>query len=243
MNILAIGNSFSQDATRYLYEIAKADGEEITVVNLCIGGCPLSRHYKNMIADKKDYALEFNGKNTGFFTTIKEAVLSRDWDYISFQQVSNQSVDFDTYQPYLSELSSYIKKLAPKAKQVIHQTWAYEENSERLCNELGYSHHADMLSDIEEAYEKAAAAIDADIIIPSGKLMHKLILSGIEKVHRDTFHAKFGVGRYALGLLWYTLLCKKAVEENSFCNFDEPVSESEIAIVKKVVTDIATEIH
>ena len=34
MNILAIGNSFSQDATRYLNAIAKADNVDLTVVNL-----------------------------------------------------------------------------------------------------------------------------------------------------------------------------------------------------------------
>ena len=44
MNILAIGNSFSQDATTYLHQVAKADGEDITVINLYIGGCSLYKH-------------------------------------------------------------------------------------------------------------------------------------------------------------------------------------------------------
>lgn len=34
MNILAIGNSFSQDATRYVHQIARAAGENLTVVQL-----------------------------------------------------------------------------------------------------------------------------------------------------------------------------------------------------------------
>ena len=34
MNILAIGNSFSQDATRYLQAIARSQGEKWNVVNL-----------------------------------------------------------------------------------------------------------------------------------------------------------------------------------------------------------------
>ena len=53
MNILAIGNSFSQDATRYLQKIARADGEKISVINLVIGGCSLERHYLNMLSGER----------------------------------------------------------------------------------------------------------------------------------------------------------------------------------------------
>ena len=41
MKVLAIGNSFSQDATRYLHQIAKANQFDLKVVNLYIGGCSL----------------------------------------------------------------------------------------------------------------------------------------------------------------------------------------------------------
>ena len=46
--ILAIGNSFSEDAARYLHQTAKAAGVDTKVVNLFIGGCPLERHWKNI---------------------------------------------------------------------------------------------------------------------------------------------------------------------------------------------------
>ena len=48
IKVLAIGNSFSSDATRYLYQIARADKVDMKVVNLFIGGCPLSYHYSNI---------------------------------------------------------------------------------------------------------------------------------------------------------------------------------------------------
>ena len=51
MRVLAIGNSYSQDATRYLYGIARAGGVDVKVVNLYIGGCSLSRHYRNMLSE------------------------------------------------------------------------------------------------------------------------------------------------------------------------------------------------
>ena len=54
MKVLAIGNSFSNDAMRYLHGIAKADGVDMKTVNLFIGGCPLSRHYANIHNDAAD---------------------------------------------------------------------------------------------------------------------------------------------------------------------------------------------
>ena len=41
MKVLAIGNSFSEDGTRYLYQIAKAAQVDMKVVNLIIGRMPV----------------------------------------------------------------------------------------------------------------------------------------------------------------------------------------------------------
>ena len=235
MNILAIGNSFSQDATRYLHQIARCAGDKLNVVNLYIGGCPLSKHYFKMLSEDDAYDLEYNGHCTGFKISLKKALLNREWDYITVQQVSGKSVNYDTYQPYLDELCAYIRKCSPKAKLVVHQTWFYEKDSKRLCEELGYTAPKLMLDDIKAAYAKAADAIDAHMTIPSGELLMAMSDSGIEKLHRDTFHATYGLSRYALGLLWYACLTGKDVSDNTFCDFDEPVTDEEVAIVKNCI--------
>lgn len=49
MKILSIGNSFSQDAQRYLHRLAKHEGVQLKTVNLYIGGCSLQRHYENIL--------------------------------------------------------------------------------------------------------------------------------------------------------------------------------------------------
>ena len=66
MNVLSIGNSFSQDAQRYLHGIARAAGEKIANVNLYIGGCSLERHHQNMCENMRAYTLECGGIDTGF---------------------------------------------------------------------------------------------------------------------------------------------------------------------------------
>ena len=234
MKVLAIGNSFSQDATRYLHQIAKSDGCDITVVNLYIGGCSLYTHYKNMLEDKKAYSMEFNGEPTGFFVSIKEALLAHDWDYISLQQVSHESISYETFQPYLQELVKYIKIYCPKAKLAIHQTWSYEQGSEQLKN-LGYVDRLDMMVDVKNAYKNAAKDAKADAIIVSGELFHRLAGAGMEPLYRDGFHASLGLGRYAIGLLWYATLTGKSILGNKFLDTEIAISPEDADTVRKIV--------
>lgn len=239
MNILSIGNSFSQDAQRYLHQIAKADGVELNCYNLYIGGCALSTHYRNMMADAKEYTLQMNGTSTGFFVSIKEALLNRDWDVITLQQAL--AINYENFQPYLTEIVKYVRQMVPKAKIVLHETWAYEQDSERLNSMLGYKDQKDMYLDIKVSYEKAAYDIKPDYIIHSGTLFQKLLSLGIENLHRDTYHASLGVGRYALGLLWYRMLTGNSVINNSFTDFDEEITGIQIKTAAKCVEEICNE--
>ena len=237
MNILSIGNSFSQDAQRYIHKIARADGVDLNTHNLYIGGCSLERHHRIMLSGEREYELELNGVGTGFYVSLDEALLNRAWDVITVQQVSTGSMDYDTYQPYLNRLVEYIRECVPKAKVVIHQTWACEEGSERLHG-LGYEKQIDYHNELKKAYDKAAKDIKADFIIPSGELFQKLISAGISPVHRDTFHASYGTARYAMGLLWYSMLTGRDITNNTFSDFDEPVTDEEIAKIKACVKEL-----
>jgi len=239
MNILSIGNSFSQDAQRYLHQIAKADGVDIQCFNLYIGGCSLSRHHRNMLSEEKAYSLEMYGYSTGFHVSLKEALLNRNWDVVTLQQVSSESPRYSTYQPYLENLAAYVRRLVPKAKLVIHQTWAYEQGSDRLTKTMGYSDCRDMLRDIKASYQKAAEDCKADFLIPSGEVFGELVESGVQKIHRDTYHASLGLGWYALGLTWYRFLTGKEIAQNTFADFYEEVPTEEIAIAKKCVETVA----
>jgi hypothetical protein len=96
----------------------------------------------------------------------------------------------------------------------------------------------EMFAAVEDAYAFAAQQICADGIIPAGKLLHNLLDNGIEKVHRDTYHASLGLGRYALGLLWYRTLTGNSVAGNDFHHFDVPIPEEHIRIAKKCVDSL-----
>ena len=233
MNILTVGNSFSEDSGRYLHRIARADKFNLETINLYIGGCSLDSHFRNMMGDKKDYVLTPNGEFSRFYVTLKEALLNREWDYISIQQASLRSPDYETYQPFLNELVAYFHKMCPAAKIIIHQTWGYEEGSD-MIEKTGFSSHAEMFAKIEESYNKAFLDSKADLLIPSGKLVSMMYEKGL-KMHRDGFHLSYGLGRYAVGLLWYRLLSGNDVTPNTFSDFDEEVSPEEIRIAQECV--------
>ncbi len=235
MNVLAIGNSFSQDAMRYLAAIARAQGEKLSAINLYIGGCPLERHFRNMKSGEDAYWLEHNGEFTGFFVSMDEALLSRSWDVITIQQASPSSFRKETYQPYLHALVSHIREFCPKAKLYLHETWAYEEGSKMLLDYYPNGTSEDMYRDVVRCYREAEKEEGFDGLIPSGELMHALLENGVPKVHRDGYHLSLGLGRYATGLLWLRMLTGKTVSENTFNDFDEPISAEEIALAKRLV--------
>lgn len=237
MKVLSISNSFGVDATRYLHQIARTAGKNIDVATLFIGGCPLERHYRNMISDQPAYDLYFNGFLTGFRVSLEEALLSNCWDVVTLQQGSIVSPKPASYEPYAQELYDFVKTCQPKAKVLIHQTWAYEDGHPKI-DALGYESAHAMLADIEKAYQQCHESIGSDGIIPSGRLLMDLLDKGIEKVHRDKCHVSMGLGRYALGLLWFRMLTGKAVADNSYCDFDEPISQEEIRIAKETVDTI-----
>ena len=235
MNVLAIGNSYSDDGTRYVHQLAESCGEKINITNLCIGGCTLERHFRNMYSEKSVYRHEFNGIGTGLDISLKDALLIGGWDVITIQQQSFNSTIYETWQPYLNELIAYIRKLAPRAKIALQQTWGYKDDTNNLKH---YENGSAMFADVKQNYERAAKEIGADMIIRFGEVFEGLKANGIYDYFRDPIHASLGLGRYALGLMWLKTLTGKSPYETGAIRLDEEVGEEYLEIAKKVVEGI-----
>ena len=234
IKILSIGNSFSQDAQRYLYGIARADNIDFKTVNLYIGGCTLAKHCRNILSEDKAYSFEINGIcNTGIKVSLKEALISDDWDYITIQQQSLQSCDFENFTPYLDIINDYARKLCPKAKIILLRTWGYKNGSEKLAS-AGYETNRQMFEDIKVAYSQAAQRIGALMTIPLGDAVAVAAERGVENLYRDEFHMSHTFGRYLLGLTFYTYLTGRPIMENSFCDLDKPMSDEDFALAKEI---------
>ena len=94
MKILSIGNSFSQDAQRYLKAIAHRQGDWFKCVNLYIGGCSLERHYNNSVSGEGQYKYRkiVGGVKTEYpGTSLIQGLRDEKWDVISLQQAIIQN--------------------------------------------------------------------------------------------------------------------------------------------------------
>lgn len=135
IKVLAIGNSFSQDAVeQYLHELGEAEGITMIIGNMFIGGCSLERHVQNIRNNAPAYAyrkVEKDGEKTETRSmTIEKALADEKWDYISVQQASPLSGIYDSYKASLPELVNYIReRIGKETVLMMHQTWAYATNA------------------------------------------------------------------------------------------------------------------
>lgn len=222
IKILAIGNSFSQDATHYLHQIAAADQIEMKVVNLYIGGCSLERHWNNILAEAEDYLCEENGASTGENISIQKALAMEEWDYIVTQQVSHESGLMETYHPWLENMISYIREKVPGAEILLQETWAYEIDSLHSGFANYGQNQQEMYEKVSAAYREAAAQIGVRLI-PCGDVVQKvrkrepfLYEEGGISLCRDGFHMNIIYGRYLLAATWYRTLTGNNVRNNSY---------------------------
>jgi len=233
MNILAIGNSFSNDATHYLYKIVQEKKWDINLENLYIGGCRLCQHADNLKNGTEKYLLYFNSKSTGFYVGIEEAINAKKWDVITIQQGSIHSFDEENYYPHITYLLDYIREKQPLAKVFLHETWGYD--APYLHDHTPFSSFEEMSEKVIETYKKVYADNRFDGFIPSGELLLKLYKSGMKRLHRDCVHVSLGAGRYALALLWYRSLTGRSVFDIKFNEFDEKITDDEIKLIKEAV--------
>ena len=238
MRILSIGNSYSQDAHRYLHRLSVAAGEPISTVNLYIGGCSLERHGQNLQTGEKAYLYIYDGENTELYVSLQDAVEHCTYDVVTLQQASHYSTDYATYQPYLNRLYEYVKTYQPNARILIHETWAYEDRCQRMLDKLGYDSAERMYAELHCAYARAAESLGVEII-PAGTAMQLAVRNGLTPIHRDSFHASLDYGRYLLAATWFMKLTGKRLDGVLLPSFDTdaPLDSDFYRIATKAATD------
>jgi hypothetical protein len=170
VRLLAIGNSFSGNATRYLRDIVSSSGTcELVFGHAMIGGCPIEKHIRLARQHEADptapEGMPYAGPNKTK-TGLKELLTAEKWQYVTIQQYSLFSPRIETYRPHAMDLVEYIRKYAPQAEIVFHQTWAYRaDDTKTYVN--GYDQTA-MYQDLTKAYHTIAGEVGINRIVPVG---------------------------------------------------------------------------
>lgn len=225
MNILCIGNSFSQDATRYLHQVSN---EELYVRNLYIGGCSLERHMSNIQNEARDYEYQKNGRLMRMIS-INEAITKKKWDIVTIQQVSHFSGMYETYEPFMEYIINYIKENCPSAKIMFHRTWAYSTKSSHEGFVNYENDQIKMYNAIIDASNKACSKYGIEIIPNAEAVQLARALpyfdESVRDITRDGFHMSLDYGRYLTALVMYRYITGKDTTKVEYrpCKTDKEI--------------------
>lgn len=224
LKILTIGNSYSDDAMEYVYNIAKELGvENVEIANLRANSCSLATHLSNAKNDTEYYMYRYwaNGDtkwvddgswaNNGTYK-LSTAVTDADWDYIVFQQVSSSSTNASTYDD-LNALIEIVEELNPTARYAWHMTWSNRDDTSA-------STYANIVNAVQS---KIVGNEKIDVIIPVGTTVQNLRTSDLisgdptdanKVITRDGWsHLSYGLGRYAAGLTFVKALTGISIDD------------------------------
>ncbi len=241
MKLLSVGNSFSQDAQRYLHELAKKTGFELETTNLYFGGCSLKQHWDFAKENAKELTLEKNGVTLDIKVSLLEILESDTFDIITLQQASHFSGVPKTYFPHLQNLADLIRKKQPSAKIYFHQTWAYEKDFNRPHFERYDRNQHEMFRRIVDASEMASIVIDAPII-PCGTVIQTLrdtvsefdFKNGGISLNRDGFHLSLDYGRFAAAATFLRCLSGKPIKINNFNDLDTKLISKILSVIEEI---------
>jgi len=211
IKLLTIGNSFANNACKYLKQITESvEGCNIVIGKANIGGCSLEKHAGLIKKCEQDPTLKpYSGKS------LKELLQQEKWDVVTIQQVSHFSFKAETFQPYADEICAFIKKYAPQAKIYIHETWAYAPDCKRL---KGFKITSDqMYKRLKKNYKILSKRYNAPIL-PSGDAFYRSFKKNknIDLWHSGgRYHANTN-GCYLVGCVWFRKLFERSPKEITY---------------------------
>lgn len=221
IKVLAIGNSFSEDAVeQYLYELASAQGDSLIIGNAYIPACTIEMHLDNLKGSHKRYAYRkiVGGEKTEEkHVSLQRIILDEPWDIITLQQASLVSgVDY-SYRN-LPTLKRQVKLLATNPKVDIwwHMTWAYAKSFKNANFEIYGSDQERMYKDIINCMRNEVPKANITHIIPSGMAIRLMRRVKGDTMNRDGQHLSYTLGRYTVACTWCEMLTGMNVDGNKY---------------------------
>ena len=214
VRVLAIGNSFSQDAVeQYLWELAQEAGVNMIIGNAYRGGQGFHSHWIDVSEANNtfEYRKIVNGLRTNTpHSALADIITDEPWNYITFQQVSQESGLTTTFEPYLTELIQYTQGLQtnPNAIYGYHQTWAYSHDSTH-GGFANYGNRQEVMYDSICLAVQYATAMHPEFsfVVPAGTAIQNARTTYLgDNMNRDGYHLDLKMGRYTAACVWLETL-------------------------------------
>ena len=237
IKVLAVGNSFSQDAVeQYLYELAAAQGDSLIIGNAYIGGCSIDTHYDNLLNEKPAYIYRkvVGGvKAVRRKATLQSIIRDEQWDIITLQQASQLSGVSSSYSN-LAQLKRLIQSYTTNlhVQFMWHMTWAYAEDfTQDRFAPYDYDQRK-MYSAIVSTMQNVLPAVGGfSRIIPSGIAIQLARYRLGDILNRDGFHLSYALGRYTAACTWSEVLTGRIIDGNRY--WPATISTEEAAICQQ----------
>ena len=224
LNILLFGHSYGVDCTEYLPALLDAaDIKTVRIARFKKSNCSLKERYNFFVTDNPDGYSECQPGELAWNSrpcTFKEAISDRPWDYVVFQNSLENQGRYQTAQPYLNDMVSYVRSVQKdkfSSEPVIcwNMFWPMSKLLEGTTNKglarrmepYGFSS-----DNMWEAYLSATKELIENTgitnIIPSGTAVMNarasyLNTSESREFTKDGYHMSNGTGRYLAACTWF----------------------------------------
>lgn len=223
MKVLAIGNSYSEDTTYFLYDIAKAYGvEDVVIGNMYIGSCTLEMHCQNIKNNAANYVYMKNDQGEWVHTpgmTLQQGLQDEQWDFVVVHQESMNAGNPDSYGNYLEELIAYVRQNVkdPDCQLVWNLTWAYSAGSANpKFSQYDRDQWTMYQAIVSAVQEKVLPIEDIRILIPTGTAIQNARSYFGNTFTRDEWDHLNAFGRLVAGYMWYSSLTGEPLLELKF---------------------------
>lgn len=260
LRILDIGNSYTDDATAMLDQVAKACGVDLSTLGIytavrqwgsfkswvdCYYDNDTEAYHIRRMCGGLTAAVSIGRFVAGHGEVFRELLQKNAWDVIILHQVSAKAPYYNDWfgygsGGYLNELLSLIKELQPQALvgfYVVHSYWSgYSSNKE-------HSSIARWQLTVNSLDRLVRDSL-CDIVIPYGTAIENLRASSQNNEYdltRDGTHLELGLARYTAACCYYeSILAPRygvSMVGQSF-NWDGPKMDSTYPIVNLVDSTI-----
>lgn len=204
LKVLCIGNSYTLDTTYHVSHMLEDLGiDNYELGRLYIANCSVQRHFANLTEDEsitgkvETYAYYLDNAEGSVINrnhTIKDAILSENWDFIVFQHVSDGELVAENGDvEYYGKLVNEVRKYCPNSTFVWNMTWAREQ-----AYEIQIAKYQSIVENTKKYY---TADGEVSFFNPIGTAIQNARSSYLgDTMNRDGYHLNHRMGCYTAGL-------------------------------------------